>query len=102
MVEGPGCSTRGAVVVASHNNRRFITFRQIPQLRQWFAVLVHIADEVRQQTLLLVGLRNSNFIEVDVISLSSSEKEVVRPNGGTAVAFLASPGRIALAGIDYR
>src|SRR3712207_9081683 len=59
-----------------------------------YTTLFRSRDEVRQQPLLLVGLRDADPVEVDPIG----EEEVVRADrAGLAVPLLAGPGGVALA-----
>ena len=60
---------------------------------------------LREQALLLVGLRDGDLVEVDPVGLrvaGLAEEEVVGANRRDAVAFLPGPGGVALARVDDR
>ena len=104
-VEAPRRAAVG-VVVARHDDDRLQAAREIPEARQRLAVVVHLQDQVREQPLLLVGLRNRDLVEVDPVGLRvarrGAEEQIVGANRRQAVAVLAGPRRIALARVDDR
>ena len=63
---------------------------------------VHVQDQVREQALLLVRLRDRDLVEVDPVGLRAAEEQSSERIGAIAVALLAGPGRIALARVDDR
>ena len=59
-----------AVIVAGHHDRRLLAARQVPEARQRLAVArSSCSDQVGEQPLLLVGLRDRDFVEVDPVGL---------------------------------
>ena len=104
-VEAPG-GAAVAVVVAGHHDRRLLVARQEPEARQRPAVAVHLPDQVREQVLLLVGLRDRDLVEVHPVGLGIAggmpEEQVVGADRRRAVALLAGPRRVALARLDDR
>ena len=96
-----------AVVVAGHDDRRLVAAREVPEPRERHPVGVHLRDQVGQQPLLLVGLRDRDLVEVDpvgldVAGLRPEEQVVGADRRDLPVALLARPGRVALAGVDDR
>ena len=93
-----------AVVVAGHDDRGVLAARQVPEARQRHAVEVHAGDEVGEQALLLVGLRDRDLVQVDPVGLlvpglAPKKRSSERITGSMLeVALLARPGRVALAG----
>ena len=88
-----------AVVVAGEHDGRLAAARQVPEARQRRAVEVHLRDEVGQQALLLVGLRDRDLAHVQPVA----EEQVVGADRlGLAVALLPCPGDVALARADHR
>ena len=72
-----------------------------------FVSQVHLLDEVGQQPLLLVGLRDRDLVQVDpvgldVTGLSPKNRSSERDRRRDAVALVAGPGRVALARVDDR
>ena len=59
---------------------------------------VHLQNQVGEQALLLVGLRNRDLGEVDPVG----EEQIVGADRRRAVAFLSGPGRVALTRVDDR
>ena len=59
-------------------------------------------DQVRQQPLLFVGLRDGDLVEVHPVGLGAAEEEIVRADRRLAVALLARPRGIALPRVDDR
>ena len=91
-----------AVVVARHHHHRLLAAREVPEARQRLLVLVDVADQVGEEPLLLVGLRDGHLAQVDPIGLAAAEEEVVRADRREAVALLVLPGGVALARVDDR
>ena len=56
LADGPGAALR--VVVAGHHYGGVLAPRQVPEPRQRRAIEVHLDDQVREQALLLIGLRD--------------------------------------------
>ena len=97
---------RRRVVVAAHHDGRLLAAREVPEPRQRQLVALHQRDQVEQQPLLLVGLRNRDLVRVDPVRLdvagAGAVEEVVRADARDAVPLLARPGRVALARVDDR
>ena len=88
LVEAPGGAAVG-VVVAGHHDDRLLAAREVPEARQRLAVGVHLPDQVGEQPLLLVGLRDRDLVEVDpvglgVAGLGAEEQVVGADRAGTA------------------
>ena len=105
-VEAPG-GAAGAVVVAGHDDDGLLVAREVPEARErhdgrWLMR----SDQVGEQPLLLVGLRDGDLVEVDPVRLRiarrGAEEQVVAADRGDAVALLPGPGRVALARVDDR
>ena len=83
-----------------------MSIREIPEARQRLPVAIHLQNQVGEEALLLVGLRNCNLAQVDPVrlrvSVCGAEELVVRADRGKAVAFLVRPGRIALPRVNDR
>ena len=96
------------VVVAGQHERGLLAARQVPEARQRRLVEVHRRDQVGQQALLLVGLRDVEVVRVDPVGLDVARlgavEQVVRADrrSARAVALLARPRRVALARVDDR
>ena len=98
------------MVIAGHHHCGLQVSRQEPEPRQWLLLEVHLLDQVREQVLLLVGLRDRDLVEVHPIGLDvprlGAEEEIVGSDqlaaADTAVALVSRPGRIALARVDDR
>ena len=58
-----------AVVVAGHDDDGLLAPREVPEAGQRLAVGVHVQDQVGEQALLLVGLRDGDLVEVDPVGL---------------------------------
>ena len=99
---------RGAVaagvVVAGHDHDRLLAAREVPEARQRQVVDRHLRDQVREQALLLVGLRDVHLVEVDPVGHAgiAAHEQVVGADRRKAVAFVALPVRVALPGPDDR
>ena len=99
-----------AVVVAGHHDRRLLVARQEPEPRQRLPVQVHLLDQVVEQVLLLVGLRDRDLVEVHPVGLDvpglGAEEEIVGADqlaaADGAVALVPRPGGVALARLDDR
>ena len=92
----PAYGAAAGVVVAGHYHGRFQAFGQVPEPGQGLLAALH--HDVGQQALLLVGLGNGNLVQVHPIG----EKHVVGADvRAFAVALLAGPGGVALAGIHH-
>ena len=68
LVEAAGGAADG-VVVAGHDDRGLLAARQVPEARQRLAVAAHRHDQVREQALLLVGLRDRDLGRVEPVRL---------------------------------
>ena len=95
------------VVVAGHDDGRLLAARQVPEARQRHAVGVHLRDQVGQQPLLLVGLRDRDLVQVDPVGLMSRPpRRRGRPSGSARRArpsrFCPAQAGIALARVDDR
>ena len=86
------------VLIGGHDDRGDLAAREVPESRDGQHVTGGLRDEVRQEPLLLVRLRDSDLRRVDVVVV----EEIIRPNRGDSVALLAQPCRIALARVDHR
>ena len=64
---------------------------------QRLAIHVHQQDQVRQQPLLFVGLRNGDLVEIDPVRPAAAEEQIVRAARRLTVALLSGPCRVALA-----
>ena len=95
-----------AVIVPGHYDGGLLTARQVPEARQRRAVQVHLDDEVREQALLLVGLRNRDLPGRPNRAGRRRpwRRRTDRRSGssGAGVALLSGPGRVALARVDDR
>ena len=102
LVEAPA-GAAVAVVVAGHHDGRLLAAREVPEPRQRLAVAVHLLDQVGQQPLLLVGLRDRDLVEVDPVGLDvaglGAEEEVVA--SGSAPTGRRAPAP-AQAGLPWR
>ncbi len=58
-----------AVVVAGHDHDGLLAAGEVPERGQRHLVAVHLLDEVDQQSLLLVGLRDLDLVQVDPVGL---------------------------------
>ena len=92
------------MVVAGHDDDGLLVAREVPEPWQRHDVARHACDQVREQPLLLVGLRDGDLVEIDPVrrrvARLGAEEEVVRANRRNAVALLSGPGRSALARVD--
>ena len=101
LVELPVGAT-GGVIVAGHDDGGLLAARQVPEARQRRAVEAHLRDQVRQQPLLLVGLRDVHLSEVHPVVLAR-RRRTGRPSApGCCRRAPARPGRVALARVDDR
>ena len=80
-VELAARAARRRVVVAGHDDDRLLATREVPELRQRLLVAIHLLDQVGEEPLLLVGLRDLDLVEVDPIGLDvtglGAEEQVV-------------------------
>ena len=94
------------MVVTGHHDRGLQPSREIPEPRERSAAVVHEQDEIDEQALLLVGLGDGNFVEVDPVRLTigggRAEVEVVGADRRCAVALLSGPGGVPLPHVDHR
>ncbi len=94
------------MVVTGHDDDGLLAAREVPETRQRRLVPGHVDDQVGEQTLLLVRLRDGDLVQIDPVRLRIAGRIsvvlVVRTLGGEAVAFLIRPRRVALAGVDDR
>src|SRR6185436_14641917 len=83
LFEATGRST-GPVIVPGHDHYGLLAAWEIPETRQGLLVEVHLADEVREQALLLVGLRDDDLVQVDPVGLriptGSPVEQIIRTN----------------------
>ncbi len=104
-VEAPGGAVV-AVVIARHDDHGLVPIGEIPEARQRLAREVHVRDEVGQQPLLLVGLRNGHLAQVHPVGFGVrggvAVELVVRADGSQAVALLRGPRGVALARVHHR
>jgi hypothetical protein len=49
------------VVISSHNDDCLESIREVPETRQWLLAVVHMQNQIREKTLLYVGLRNCDL-----------------------------------------
>ena len=99
LVEPPG-GAAVAVVVTGADHDRLQTAREVPEAWQRLLVAVHHLDQVGQQPLLLVGLRDGDLAQVDPVGRAAAEEHVVGADRVLAVALGAGPGRVALPCLD--
>ena len=90
------------MIVAGHDDDGLQSAREIPEPRQRLAIAVHEVDQVRQQPLLLVGLRDRDFVRSTQSALRAAEEQIVGPNRRHSVALLARPCGISLPRVDDR
>ncbi len=94
------------MIVSRHDHDRLLAAGEVPEPRQGHAVAVRAQDEVCQQSLLLVRLRNVHLAEVDPVRLRIESRrtveEIERADGGPFVAILTVPGRISLPRLHHR
>jgi hypothetical protein len=86
------------VIVACHDDDRLLVAREVPEARQRQDVAGHPRDQIRQQPLLLVGLRDRHLAEIDPIGGTAAKEHIVRTDRRLAVALRAGPSWIALPG----
>ena len=92
-----------AVIVARHHDDGFLAAREIPELRQRFAIAIHVDDQVREQALLLVALWNRNLVQVDPVGRGTpAEEQIVGADRCLSIALLSGPRRVALTCVDDR
>ncbi len=103
LVEPPG-GAAVAVVVTRHEDSGLLAVRQVPEPGQ--RLRIHALDEIGQQALLFVGLRDRDLVQVDPVRLrirgGRAEELVVGADRREAVALLGRPRGIALPGVDHR
>ena len=101
LVEAP----RGAavaVVVAGHHHGRLLVAGQEPEPRQRPAVGVHLPDQVREQVLLLVGLRDRDLVQVHPVGLGIAGGMPRRRGRRSGSARVPSRSWPAQAGLPWR
>ena len=100
LVEAGRRAGADAVVVAGHDDRGLQVAREVPEARERHPVRRGVDEDVREQPLLLVGLRDLDLAGVDPVR----EEEVAgaQRGGRRVVALLIDPVRVALAGVDDR
>ena len=59
------------MIVTGHHDHRLVALREMPEARQRLASAIHEHDQVREQALLLVGLRDRDLVEVHPVGLPS-------------------------------
>ncbi len=95
-----------SVVIGGHHHHCFFIAREVPEARQGLFIQIHRENHIRQQALLLVGLRNGDFIQVDPIGLRVAQfvavEQICRAGGDDAISVIARPARVALPGEDDR
>ena len=72
------------MVVAGHDDDGLLPLREVPEARQRLAVQVALEDQVREQALLLVRLRDRHLVEVDPVGLRVARRRcrrTGRPSG---------------------
>src|SRR5438552_14614539 len=94
------------LIVARHHDGGFVAERQIPESRQRLAIERELMNQICEQPLLLVGLRDADLVQVDPIGLyitgRRAVEQIIRADRRDAVTLLARPLRIALTGADDR
>ena len=60
------------VIIICHDHHGLRIPGEVPEARQGFPVEVHLNNQVRQQSLLFIGLRDGHFVEVDPVGLRIS------------------------------
>ena len=105
LLEAP-CRTPVAVIVAGHDHDGLEPPREVPEPRQRLLVRGDVGDQVGQQPLLLVGLRNRDHRPVDPVGLGvvarAAEEQVIWADGPCAVPLLARPCGVALSRVGDR
>ena len=105
LVEASG-SASVAVVVLGHHDRGPMISGEVPEPRHRDAVPLHQGDQVDEEPLLLVGLRDPEVRGVDPVGLrvsrSGAVEEIARADSDRAVALLAGPRWVALSRVDDR
>ena len=95
-----------AVVVTGHDDHGLVPVREIPEARQRGGRRLHVLDEIAEQALLLIRLRDRDLVEVHPVRLwiarGGTVEEVVRPDRWLPVALLAGPRRVPLARVHDR
>ena len=95
MLLGPAAR----VVVAGHDHDSPLAAREVPEARHRHAVGAHLRDQVRQQPLLFVRLRDRDLVEVDPVG----EEQVVRADRrDLTVALLTCPRGVPLTRLHDR
>src|SRR4051794_1955036 len=84
------------MIVAGHDNGRSLATWEIPEARDRLTIDCHRCDQVDQQTLLLICLRNGHLIRINPIRARAAEEEVARSNRSDTVSVLARPRWISL------
>ena len=100
VIVKPARSSPVAMIVAGHDYHCLQALGKVPETRQGLAVQVHVQDQVGQQALLLVGLGDSDLVQVDPVGLGvragRTIEHVVGAQRRDTIPFLPDPGRIAL------
>jgi hypothetical protein len=86
------------VIVPGHHDRGLLAARQVPEPRERRSVHVHLRDQVREQALLLVRLRDRDLVDVEPVGL----EEVVGPDRPGALEVFTDLIRIALPRVHDR
>src|SRR4051812_13077466 len=65
------------VIVAGHDHYGFIAAREVPESRQRLFVASQKANQICEESLLFVGLRNSDFRAIYVVGLRAAKEQIV-------------------------
>jgi hypothetical protein len=57
------------MIVSGHQDDGFVAEWQVPEPGQRLPIQCHVVNQVRQQALLLVGLRDVHLVEIDPVRL---------------------------------
>ncbi len=91
------------MVIAGHDDHGLLAAREVPEARQRHVVQVHLQDQVGQQALLFIRLRDGDLIQIDPVGVGSVVEQVVGAHrAAAAIPVGVNPGRVALARIDHR
>src|SRR3954464_9613999 len=94
-IEAAGGALVG-MIVAGHDHYRLLAVRETPEPWQGSAVGVQIQDQVCEQPLMFVRLRNPDLLKIYPVLLGATKEQVVGADRGDAVALLTGPRGIAL------
>ena len=85
LLERQRGADRLGMVVTGHHHDGLLAAREVPEARERQPVDAHLRDQVREQALLLVGLRDVHLVEVDPvqarIGAQSSRRGTGRSSG---------------------